>query len=231
VKRAAIAVISSLLFSSCTGPQSTLEPAGREAGLVANLFWTMAAGAIVVWVSVIALAIFAYRADPQQVDRRKQARTLILAGALAPTIVLGSLLIYGLAILPGMLAPPPKGSMRISVYGEQWWWRVRYEPPGQPPFELANEVRLPVGEPVEFLLHSNNVIHSFWIPSLGGKMDMIPGRVNRLTLHPTRTGTFRGACAEFCGLGHAQMAFDATVVERDEFRQWMERQAASAGLR
>lgn len=223
--------LCSLALISCTGAQSTLDPGGREAGLIANLFWWMAAGSVVVWLAVVALAIFACRADPERGDRHKQARTLILAGALAPTIVLGGLLIYGLAILPGMLAPPPKGSLRISVYGEQWWWRVRYEPPGQPPFELANEVRLPIGEPVEFMLHSNNVIHSFWIPSLGGKMDMIPGRVNRLTLHPTRTGTFRGACAEFCGIGHAKMAFEATVVSRDEFHQWMERQAASAGLR
>jgi cytochrome c oxidase subunit 2 len=231
VKRAFLAVATSLLLTACSGVQSSLDPAGREAGLIANLFWWMTAMAVIVWLVVVGLALYAYRADPDQGDRRKQARVLILGGALAPTIVLGGLLIYGLSILPGMLAPPAKGSLRISVYGEQWWWRVRYEPPGQPPFELANEVRLPAGEPVEFLLHSNNVIHSFWIPSLGGKMDMIPGRVNRLTLHPTRTGTYRGACAEFCGLGHAKMAFEAKVVARDEFRRWMEGQATSAALR
>lgn len=187
----------------------------------------MTAGAAVVWITVLLLALYAVRARPHA-GRRRQGQILIGAGALAPTIVLGALLVYGLAMLPDMIAPPEKGSMRISVYGEQWWWRVRYEPPGQQPFELANEVRLAVGQPVEFLLHSNNVIHSFWIPSLGGKMDMIPGRVNRLTLHPTRLGSFRGACAEFCGLGHANMAFQAIVVKPEDFRSWLRQQSQPA---
>jgi cytochrome c oxidase subunit 2 len=153
---------------------------------------------------------------------------MILGGALAPTIVLGGLLIYGLGMLPRMIAPAPEGSLRILVFGEQWWWRIRYEPPGRQPFEVANELRLPVGEPVQFLLHSSNVIHSFWLPSLGGKVDMIPGRVNRLLLRPTKTGTFRGACAEYCGMGHAQMAFAAIVVTRSEFDQWMNEQSEPA---
>ena len=87
---------------------------------------------------------------------------------------------------------------------------------------------MPVGEPVEFLLHSNNVIHSFWIPSLGGKMDMIPGRVNRLALQAMKTGTFRGACAEYCGASHAKMAFEAIVMSREEFGRWMEQQSEPA---
>jgi len=107
----------------------------------------------------------------------------------------------------------------------QWWWRVRY--PGDETneaAELANEIRLPVGEPVQFLLQSEDVIHAFWIPSLGGKIDMIPGRTTRLTLTPTRTGTFRGACAEYCGEAHAHMNFDVIVMERPEFDAWLEHQ-------
>lgn len=110
----------------------------------------------------------------------------------------------------------------------QWWWRVRY--PGDETneaAELANEIRLPVGEPVQFLLQSEDVIHAFWIPSLGGKIDMIPGRTTRLTLTPTRTGTFRGACAEYCGESHAQMNFDVIVMERPEFNAWLEHQRQS----
>src|SRR5690606_39974428 len=79
------------------------------------------------------------------------------------------------------------------------------------------------------ILDSPDVIHSFWIPSIGGKMDMVPGRVNRLTLEATRTGTFRGVCAEYCGESHALMAFDAVVMERDEFDAWLARQASQAG--
>jgi cytochrome c oxidase subunit 2 len=187
----------------------------------------MTGGAAVVWATVLFLAVYSVR-KPPDVDRSRHAHLLILGGALAPTFVLGGLLIYGLGMLPGMLAPAPEGSLRIRVYGEQWWWRVRYEPPDRQPFEVANEVRLPVGEPVQFLLHSSNVIHSFWIPSLGGKVDMIPGRVNRLLLRPTKTGTYRGACAEYCGIGHANMALNAVVVTRQEFEQWMNQQAEPA---
>jgi cytochrome c oxidase subunit 2 len=173
------------------------------------------------------LLTWAIRAQPGD-GRTRQANKLILAGAISPAVVLGGLLVYGLSILPPMIAPAPEGSLKITVYGEQWWWRVRYEPPGRQPFELANEVRLPVGEPAQFLLHSTNVIHSFWIPSLGGKVDLIPGRVNLLALRPTRTGTFRGACAEYCGRSHAHMAFDVIVLTGDEFDRWMTQQSSPA---
>jgi cytochrome c oxidase subunit 2 len=215
-----------LLLAGCSGAQSTLSPAGLEAERIATLFWWMTAGSVAVWSVVVILAVYAVRARPEV--HRRQANALILTGAVLPAVVLGVLLVPGLGMLPDMIAPAPQGTLRISVYGEQWWWRVRYEPPGGQPFETANEVRLPVGEPVEFLLHSNNVIHSFWIPALGGKMDMIPGRVNRLALHPTKTGSFRGACAEFCGRGHANMRFHAIVLPADEFRIWLARQAEPA---
>jgi len=118
--------------------------------------------------------------------------------------------------------------MKVFVSGEQWWWRIRYEVPEGEAVVLANEIRLPVGEPVEFRLDSPDVIHSFWIPSLGGKMDMIPGRVTRLALTPTKTGVFRGACAEYCGTSHALMSFYVVVHEREDFSRWIERQRAPA---
>ena len=213
--------------AGCSGVQSTLSPGGRSAERVADLFWWMTGIGAVIWVAVIAIAAYAVAARDHP-GRRRQAHILIYCGAGVPAVVLTVLLIYGLGMLPELIAPAPEGSLRITVLGEQWWWRVRYEPPGRPPFESANEVHLPVGEPVQFLLNSKDVIHSFWIPSLGGKMDMIPGRTNRLTLHPTRTGTYRGVCAEYCGTGHAHMAFQAIVVTRAEFDLWTERQSQSA---
>jgi len=123
-------------------------------------------------------------------------------------------------------ADDPAG-MRIEVTGEQFWWRVAYHPAdGDGPVLSANEIRLPVGERIEFLLKSTDVIHSFWIPSLGGKMDMIPGRVNRLSLLATKTGTYRGPCAEYCGTSHALMAFTATVMEPEAFRDWLAAKSA-----
>jgi cytochrome c oxidase subunit II len=217
----------SLLLTGCSGVQSALAPAGEGAEKIANLFWWMAIGSALIWAAVMLLLLYALRAQPTDRSRR-QANILVVAGGVAPAVVLGVLLVYGLSILPGIIAPAPEGSLKITVYGEQWWWRIRYEPPGRQPFELANEVRLPVSEPAQFMLQSNNVIHSFWIPSLGGKVDLIPGRVNRLVLHPTRTGTFRGACAEFCGRSHAHMSFDVFVLSRDEFNKWVAQQSAPA---
>jgi cytochrome c oxidase subunit 2 len=215
-------------LGGCRGPQSALEPAGRGADQIAALFWWMTGGAFIVWIAVVALTIYAFRTRPVAKAKQWIPMLIIGGGAVVPTVVLAGLLTYGLALLPPLLAPAPDGSLRISVVGEQWWWRVRYQPTNGDPVDLANEIRLPVGEPVLFEFESPDVIHSFWIPSLGGKVDMIPGRRTRLTLHPTRTGVFRGVCAEYCGASHALMAFDVVVVEPAEFIQWLEAQRAPA---
>lgn len=216
-----------LLGAACEGPQSALDPAGSEAEKVAELFWIMTAGGTLIWLVVIGLAVYAtrIRTGAHSVN---WARWLILgAGAMFPTLVLAALLAYSLALMPQLRADDDV-TLEIEVTGEQWWWRVRYRPEDGEAIELANEIRLPVGERVRFRLNSPDVIHSFWIPSLGGKMDMIPGRVNTLVLEPTRTGTFRGACAEYCGDSHALMNFRAVVMEREAFDAWLQAQAAPA---
>jgi cytochrome c oxidase subunit II len=202
-------------------------PKGREASDLAALFWWMAAGTVVVWAAVLALAFWAMKVHPDRGGRRT-AMMIIGGGAVFPTVVLTALLIYGLSIMPPLLASVPDGTLRVFVRGEQWWWRVRYFPAGGAPVDLANEIRLPAGEPVEFHLDSPDVIHSFWIPSLGGKMDMIPGRRTRLVLHPEVPGTYRGQCAEYCGTSHALMAFPVVVMEKESFARWLEEQRAPA---
>lgn len=210
-----------LLLAGCSGRQSTLDPAGRDAERIADLFWWMVAGAAVIWLLVVGLAAYAIRVRRES-HSPNAARLLIVGGGVVlPTVVLAALLIYGLAMLPELTSPAPAGSLKIAVDGEQWWWRVRYQLEGGEAVELANEIRLPVGEPVEFQLASDNVIHSFWIPPLGGKVDMIPGRVTRVVLWPTRTGVFRGVCAEYCRTSHALMQFPVVVMERDEFARWL----------
>ena len=216
------------MLAGCGGVQSALEPAGWGAERIAVLFWWLVGGAVVVWLAVVGLAVYAIRARPGPHDPGRMKLFIIGGGAVLPVVVLAAYLSYGLALLPALLNPAPPGSLQVAVSGEQWWWRVRYPAPGGGTVELANEVRLPVGEPVDFLLVSPDVIHSFWIPSLGGKMDMVPGRQTRLTLEPTRTGVFRGACAEYCGEAHALMNFYAIVVEKDEFDRWLAHQAAPA---
>jgi cytochrome c oxidase subunit 2 len=218
------------LLAACDGPQSALDVAGRDAERVARLWWWMAAGAAVVWCAMVALTVACVRVDPRR-HRDRAARVLIIGGGtVVPVVVLGALLGYGLASTPELLALPPPGGLVVAVSGEQFWWRVRYHPNDSDvaAFELANEIWLPVGERIELRLSSPDVIHSFWAPSLGGKMDMTPGRVTRIALEPTRTGVYRGACAEYCGDSHAFMNFDVVVVERAELVDWMERQALPA---
>jgi cytochrome c oxidase subunit 2 len=216
------------VVAGCGGPQSALEPAGRAADIIFEIFWWMTAVGVVIWIAVIVLAVWAARIAPEAHSHRRSSFFIIGGGAVIPTIVLTALLIYGLAPLPALLAPAPEGSLRIYVSGEQWWWRVRYQSPQGDQVVLANEIRLPVNEPVEFHLESPDVIHSFWIPSLGGKIDMIPGRATRIALTPTKTGVFRGACAEYCGTSHALMSFDVVVHEKQDFARWLEHQQTPA---
>jgi cytochrome c oxidase subunit 2 len=212
--------------AACDGPQSALVTAGRDAEQIARLFTVMTAGALIVWVAVVGLAVYAIRTPGSHSERA--AKLLIIGGGVAlPTVVLGTLLAYGLPVLPAILALPSDGDLRIHVTGKQWWWRVQYMT-ANGVVETANEIRLPVGRRVELQLASRDVIHSFWVPSIAGKMDMIPGRVTRLALEPTRTGVFRGACAEYCGASHAKMAFEVVVMEPADFEAWLATQSQPA---
>lgn len=200
--------------------QSTLEPAGRAAEDIASLFYWMTGGAVIIWLIVVGLAVYAI-VRPGKHNPRTTQLFIIGGGAILPTIILTGLLCASLPMLPELQRPAPDGSLTIHVSGVCWWWRVEYEGPDGGSFVTANEIRLPVNMPIEFKLNSEDVIHSFWIPALGGKVDMIPGRQTRLKLHPTRVGTFRGACAEYCGTAHAQMNFDVIVMSQEDFANWV----------
>jgi cytochrome c oxidase subunit 2 len=218
-------------FSGCEGAQSTLDPAGETADQVADLFWMMTAGSVVIWLAVVGLAVHALVRRPTPYPEAYGRRLIIGGGVIVPTIVLAALLVHGLAMLPRLLAEAPPGSLRIAVTGEQFWWRVRYRSPDGTAVDLANEVRLPVREPVQFELTSPDVIHSFWIPAIAGKVDMIPGRTTQLTVRPTKLGVFNGVCAEYCGSSHAFMALRVVVLERPEFDRWLAEQRGPASNR
>lgn len=188
----------------------------------------MAVGAVMVWLAVIALAIHVTLLHPERHSARKAHWLIIGGGAIFPTVVLAGLLVYGLALMPDLRPELPAGTLRIDVSGEQFWWRVAYRLPDGTHVASANEIRLPRGRPVEFRLTSPDVIHSFWIPALGGKTDMLPGRETRLVVTPTATGVYRGACAEFCGESHANMNFRVVVLEPRDFDRWLEHEARPA---
>lgn len=212
-----------LALAGCSGPQSTLDPAGTHAAIIAEIFWVMLIGAGIIWTLVLGAILFGGRWQKQPISDRAGLRLIIWAGAVFPTVVVCALLIYGLRLMPALR--PADADFRVHVTGEQYWWRITYHLPGRAPIVSANEVRLPVGASVAFTLDSADVIHSFWIPALGGKLDLIPGRTNRLVLDATKVGIYRGVCAEFCGTSHAFMGFAVHVMEPDAFAQWAEREA------
>lgn len=200
-----------------------LAPAGAEAQRLAALFWWMAAAAAVIWVMVLALALYAARSPPFRNRHRTHFWFVAVGGAAVPTLLLGVLLLFTLRT---MTATPAAGDgLRVEVRGERWWWRVRYTAADGTSFELANELHLPLGERVELRLTSDNVIHSFWVPALAGKIDLIPGRVTHKLLEPTRAGVYRGYCAEYCGAAHALMKLVAVVEPPERFERWRAAQA------
>jgi cytochrome c oxidase subunit 2 len=200
---------------------------------IASLGWIVGVIALVILVAVEAALIYAawrFRASratgaPAQIyghTRLEILWTVVPAAILAVVFVLmlGTMSEIGASV-------PPNGpaALRIDVVGHQWWWEYRY-PHGATEVIGANELHIPVGAPVELGLRSADVIHSFWVPELGGKMDMIPGKVNVLRLYAARAGVYVGQCAEFCGVEHAWMRITVVAQPADEFQRWLDAEAA-----
>jgi cytochrome c oxidase subunit II len=218
-----------LALAGCDGPQSALATAGAGATEIADLWWVMAAGAALIYVLVLGCAVYAAVITPDRHPRFPGQAFIVVGGVVLPVVVLASLLTYSFVLGRDLSRGPGPEALRIEVIGKQWWWEVRYLlRGGGEPVVSANELRLPVGQPVELLLSSTDVIHSFWLPSIAGKRDMIPGRVNRLVLEAEEPGVYRGQCAEFCGGPHALMAFYAIAEPARDFARWLEREAAPA---
>jgi len=221
------------LIVSCSGVQSALDPAGEESESVATLFWVMAVGALMIWAFVVAIAQYAARWKRWTMSEKAAGRVILWGGAVFPIVALAALLGYALWLMP-FLRPftrPGEARTRIEVVGHQFWWHVVYHREDGINVVSANEIRLPVGERVEFSLTSADMIHSFWIPALGGKMDLIPGRTNRLSLLAKRPGSYRGQCAEFCGTSHAHMAFPAIAMAPADFDAWLDQRSESTPTR
>lgn len=227
IKRLALVGPAALSLAACNPEQSALHPAGEDAAELANLFWFMTISGAVVWCIIMGAAVYAVLGKKRPRSERFADRFVFFGGVAFPTIGLAALLVFGLALLPDW-AEADTPDLRVHVVAEQYWWRLDYEAADGTRIATANEVHLPVGATAEFVLTSTDVIHSFWIPALGGKMDAIPGRTNVLRLTPTKPGTYRGVCAEFCGPSHALMAFPVVVHQREDFAAWLEAQREPA---
>ena len=221
-------VVAALFLEACRGVQSALAPQGIEAERVAGLFWVMTIGAALILILVMfvtALALF----GPESWRRWLSRDGIIVAGGIVfPVITLTALLGYGFVLTSIGDSRPGGEPIKIAVVGERWWWRVIYRDSAGRRIESANELRIPVGRPVEIELTSADVIHSFWAPKLAGKLDMIPGRKNVLTLMAKEAGVSRGQCAEYCGGAHALMAFYVVALPQPEFERWLAHEAEPA---
>lgn len=215
------------LLAGCAGPQSTLDVQGPVAGDIAATWWMMAIGAALALTVVMALVLHAMRRDPARPPRLNANLLMTTAGIVLPALLLGALLVHGTAV--GRRITQPAGdALRIEVTGHRWWWQVRYPRGADAAVQTANELHLPAGVPVEVVVTAADVIHSFWIPSLAGKMDMVPGMTNVLRLQAAAPARLRLQCAEFCGAQHARMGMIVTVQTPQQFAQWLQARAAPA---
>jgi cytochrome c oxidase subunit 2 len=231
VRLVLFAGILAVLLAACSQPYpyNTLNPAGpvadKQADLFAVVFWI----AVVVFVLVegaLVVAMVRFRSrGPGDIPKQIHGNTrleviwtilpaLLLAGVAVPTV--GTLF---------DLADVPEGGLRVNVIGHQWWWEIQY-----PDLKVitANEVHVPTDRPVNLTLRSDDVIHSFWVPRLAGKQDLIPGRDIELSIQAPTPGTYRGQCAEYCGLSHANMRFRVVAQEPGEFDAWVQQQRTAA---
>lgn len=224
-----------MLVAGCKGPLSTLDPAGPSAHAIAVVWWWMLGVAVVVLAGVCAAWFVAMRrgrgVTGQPAQRSTEFRWLLWGGVVLPSVSIAALVAFGSPAglhqlpLPGR-HPSGEAPLEIEAIGHQWRWELRYPGAG---VRLHNEMRIPVGRPVDVLTGSGDVIHSFWVPRLGGKLDAVPGRTFRVRLQADAPGTYHGQCAEFCGRGHAHMTMTVIAMEPAEFDTWLATASADAG--
>jgi len=203
-----------------------LQPAGPAAQAIAEIGWLLIIGGALILAGVMLLLGWALRRHAPQL---RATRWIAGAGVALPLVVLVALFAHALPLSPSWRPVPPAGALVISVEARMWWWEVRYpDEAGTSGFFTANEIHLPTGRPVYLALSSADVIHSFWVPALGGKMDMVPGRLQHLLLSADQPGVYRGQCAEYCGEQHARMALHVVAQEPQAFEAWRQAQARPA---
>ncbi|MCK9487959.1 MAG: cytochrome c oxidase subunit II [Xanthomonadales bacterium] len=219
-------------LAACSGPRSILDPAGPSAQAIADIWWVMFGGAVVVWLLVVALLLIALLRRDNTRELARPQRLIVGGGLVLPTVLLGALLVWGTLDSARLTGIGEQPEAVVEVTARQWFWEFRYlDDDGNAVASSRDVLAMPLGRMVEFRITSADVIHSFWIPRLGGKMDAIPGRVNRLRLRADHDGAgtpIRGQCAEFCGLAHAHMHFDVEVLDDDAWSAWLHGHAVDA---
>ena len=211
-------------FFAGSGIQSALEPAGAHAARIGRLWDVFLIISAVVWLLVM-IALFialARRRAAETPDGAARARTAVSIATAITLVTLAGLLVASVLTGRAIADKAPPGAIQLKVTGKQWWWQVEYDDPDKSKrFTDANEIHIPVGVPINIQLHSSDVIHSFWIPNLNGKQDLIPGHDGSIQLRADRAGIYRGQCAEFCGLQHAKMALWVDAMTQSDYANWL----------
>jgi cytochrome c oxidase subunit 2 len=210
-----------LATAGCAGVQSMTTGAGagsQDFDWLMTLFLVITGLAFLMVMLFLAIALF----QPGAGDRDGRSRSLLYGWVWFIVVGLAVLTLVTYIADRGVAAPGAnRAPLHVTITGNQWWWQVDYQDPDvSRGLTTANELHLPAGRPVQLTLRSGDVIHSFWVPSLAGKQDMIPGRDNSFRLLPVRTGYYRGSCAEYCGMQHAHMALDVVVESPSRFAAW-----------
>ncbi|HET8524204.1 MAG TPA: cytochrome c oxidase subunit II [Thermomicrobiales bacterium] len=225
-----ISALALVSLSACGGlrPYTTISPRTKSADEIQFLYKVIFWLGLVVFVGVQAGVVYAalrFRrrrdedARPAQIHGNK---TLEIVWTIIPAIVLLVIFVPTVSTLYKFDEEASSGDYTVEVYGKQWWWEVHYtEPKDVQGVITANEIHVPTGKHIQFKLMSNNVIHSFWVPQLAGKMDVMPGHINKLGFTVDKPGTYWGECAEYCGDSHAWMRFKIIAEPQEQFDNWI----------
>jgi cytochrome c oxidase subunit 2 len=220
----ASAAVASGLLAGCSGKSpSILHPSGPGAARMTGLWWLLfgiAAGVCVVVIGLELIALLGRRGERTKI---KSGGTwfVVIAGVAVPAIILT--IVYGVGLNDmKALQQPARSAVTVDVIGHQWWWEVRY--PGQN-VVTANEIHVPVDKVVHLRLQTDDVNHSFWVPQLMPKTDLVAGRINNTWITADRVGSYHGQCAEYCGLQHANMAFQVVAQTQNQYESWLREQA------
>jgi cytochrome c oxidase subunit 2 len=227
--------LACLLLAGC-GRQSIVSPRSPQTHDIATLWWWMLAVAGVVFFGAVGMLVLAWMRRekpglPHFGTREVVPQTLVLIFGIAiPAVVLVALFGVSNIYLVKQTAPPDARTtaLTVDVIGHQWWWEIRYGNPAHPGAVTANEIHIPVDTRVNVVATTADVIHSFWVPQLARKIDEVPGRQNRILVYADRPGSYRGQCAEFCGLQHANMALYVIAQPMPAFRAWLADTSAPA---
>jgi cytochrome c oxidase subunit 2 len=223
------------LFLILSEAQSSLDPAGPQAGRISRLWWLMLVVCSAVFILVMAALLYSLVRARQRnrvaagPDAERQMTRVVSGATITTLVILFGLLVASVLTGRAISSQPDQDVLTIEVIGHQWWWEVQYDDsiPART-LKTANEIHIPVGQVVMLKLTSHDVIHSFWAPNLHGKKDLIPGHVATIWIQADKPGVFRGQCAEFCGHQHAHMAFTVVAEPPDQFADWYDKQLKPA---